>query len=58
MKTATAMNVELSSEFPDSQGEKGNMETCFHISIYVIYNLIKGSVSIFSEKTIFWPTKQ
>lgn len=46
------MNVELSSEFPDSQGEKGTMETCFHISIYVIYYFLKGSVSIFSEKNI------
>ena len=50
VKAATAMNVELSSEFPDGQGVKGKMECS--ISCKFCY-LMKGSVFIFQKRQYF-----
>ena len=44
------MNLELSSEFPDSQGEKGKME---HTVSYMLLPNERKCVHV-SEKTIFW----
>ena len=50
MKAATAMDTEVSSEFPGSQCEKGKMEHA------VSHTLLpsEGKCAHVSETTIFW----